>query len=208
MDRIICVTESEIALAALETVARVVGSVSGTAQNAGRLDESALSAIRDQVRKAAELYRDNPDEFTRRLKGGVSSGYEKALKTVKDVLARHGITATRQSALTGNPTVMKTDEYNLKLTLADIKKTILSRLPQLSDDFAETQTERKMLRPSERNGVPGYECSVVGDAGGLIREISDSGLSVIQTDSRKYGFEDDQFVENKYFISKPDSSSM
>lgn len=174
----------------------------------GNIDEGALSAIRDRVKAAADYWGNNQDNIEKKIKGGLKNSYGSVLNTVKDVLSKNGITATRKHPLTGLPSIQRTSRYNDEINrdrvLSEIRKRIIARIPQYADKFSDKEHGGKLFNPAKHGDQYGYSCKVVGDS--LITQIEslDSDqLSVVSTGMHKWGFDDSPFYEKAFFISLP-----
>lgn len=174
----------------------------------GNIDEGALSAIRDRVKAAADYWENNQDGIEKKIKGGLKNGYGSVLNTVKDVLSKNGITATRKHPLTGLPSIQSTSRYNDEInrdrTLSEIRKRIIARIPQYADKFSDEEYGGKLFNPAKHGDQYGYSCKVVGDS--LVTQIEslDSDqLSVVSTGMHKWGFDDSPFIEKAFFIFLP-----
>ena len=174
----------------------------------GNIDEGALSAIRDRFKSTADYWNRSDGGVEDKLKGGLEKGYGSILKTVKDVLSKNGITATRKHPLTGLPSIQRTSRYNDEInrdrTLSEIRKRIIARIPQYADKFSDKEYGGKLFNPAKHGDQYGYSCKVVGDS--LVTQIENldsDQLSVVMTGMHKWGFDDSLFIEKAFFISLP-----
>lgn len=206
MDREYIMTETALVLTVLESTLRFLESGQGVlTESFSRIDEGKLQDIQNSVRAAIELMKSNPEEFNMKMNELIQNGYGKTLNVIKDVLARHGITATRHHPLTGYPAIERTSVYNDEIdrdrTLKAIQKLVLSRTHQFDDNFENNQKHSRLFVPKKLDGRYGYECKVVGTLADDIEKLDGDGLTVTLTDNHRYGFDDAPFYEKTYFIT-------
>lgn len=206
MDRKYIMTETALVLTVLESTLRFLESGQGVlTESFSRIDEGKLQDIQNSVRAAIELMKSNPEEFNMKMNELIQNGYGKTLNVIKDVLARHGITATRHHPLTGYPAIERTSVYNDEIdrdrTLKAIQKLVLSRTHQFDDNFGNNQKHSRLFVPKKLDGRYGYECKVVGSLADDIEGLDGDGLTVTLTDNHRYGFDDAPFYEKTYFIT-------
>lgn len=206
MDREYIMTETALVLTVLESTLRFLESGQGVlTESFSRIDEGKLQDIQNSVRAAIELMKSNPEEFNMKMNELIQNGYGKTLNVIKDVLARHGITATRHHPLTGYPAIERTSVYNDEIdrdrTLKAIQKLVLSRTHQFDDNFGNNQKHSRLFVPKKLDGRYGYECKVVGSLADDIEGLDGDGLTVTLTDNHRYGFDDAPFYEKTYFIT-------
>jgi hypothetical protein len=177
-----------------------------------RLDEGTLGGTVGDARKMLELWRNDPDRFGRLAAQGAGNAYEKLLKTVKGVLSRHGIEATRHDPITGQPSVETSSGHNARMAMRDTVEKLRSRilaaepgcgkwLPENGDDSS------KLMKPTAADGKLGLRCSTIGSMSRLVASLDGRGVTVEKTGSREYGYEPDTFTETDWFITLPDGQS-
>lgn len=206
MDRQYVMTEKALLLAVLESTLRFLESGQDVlTESIDRIDEGKLQDIQNSVRAVIDLMKSSPEEYNRKMDSLIKNGYSKTLNAVKNVLARHGITATLHHPLTGYPAIERTSTYDDELdrdkTLKAIEKLVQSRTHQFDGSLHDNQTHTKLFVPTKQDGRWGYQCQVVGDLADDIEKLDGNGLTVTLTDSHDYGFEDAPFCEKTYFIA-------
>lgn len=190
-----------------EVAALVLESVLECASRDSRLCEGKLDGLVGDVRKMLEVWRTDPDKFNRMLAQGGNAAYEKLLKTVKAVLARRGVTATRHDPITGLPNVERTADHDQRVRtqsmLSSVRAAIQPLDPSLLQFIPENADDKsRLMKPETVGGVIGLKCQSIGEMTDRLAALDGrNGLAVRKTGATTYGFEPYTFVQTDWFIT-------
>lgn len=194
-------TDNNIQIGIDELTGLVLESLAEYEYRASRLDESPINNAAQML----DAFRSGRDSFLK------SDAYARLSGAIKGVLAKHGISATMHDQITGKPRVEKTDDHDRRMAMQDTVGKIRSKILELNPSYSKYIPENaddtsKLMKPVEQNGKLGLKCSTIGELSRDIQSMNGKGLSVIQTDSRQYGFEPYTFIETDWFITLPDGA--
>ena len=198
-------TEAALMLAILESLSRFLDADDRILAEHYRLSDDNLNenldSLRNDVRDATRMLKDNPEEFARQFKKGAKMNYQDIIQAIKAALNRNGFTVGTKSPLTGLPTIRRTADIQNERALAEIRRRVIAMQPKLAGGFSG---DRRLFRETTLDGKQGYSCSVIGDLISIIARMDGSQLSVVQTGESRYGTPDSPLLEKAFFISLPD----
>ena len=200
MEKVYLMTEEALVMAVLESACRFVDSCNQILMESS-VDEFDLSSIRDAYQQSVDDWRHDPDRFVSNIFDSFHGDAKTALNAVRRALANHGITTGTDRD--GYPIIRRTSKLNVDNDRNEIRRRILAAAPQLKNGFEPGKNGKCLFKPADDNGSGAYTCKSIGDVTSLLKSLDGKGLSVQETGSQKYGWDDDALVETEFTITLP-----